>query len=91
MANRCEICGRGTVFGIKYARRGAARRAGGSGEKISGKVNRTFRVNLQRVRALVRGETRRMLVCTRCLKAGKVQKAPKRARRLFVAEAAAQA
>jgi large subunit ribosomal protein L28 len=37
--------------------------------------NRAFKPNLQRVRAVVNGRTMRITVCTRCLKAGKVQKA----------------
>jgi large subunit ribosomal protein L28 len=36
---------------------------------------RRFEPNLQTVRALVNGATRRMRVCTRCLRGGKVVKA----------------
>ncbi len=39
-------------------------------------TKRRFDPNLQRVRILVGGVARRAYVCTRCLKAGKVQKAP---------------
>jgi large subunit ribosomal protein L28 len=38
-------------------------------------TKRRFEPNLQRVRILVNGTPRRSYVCTRCLKAGKVQKA----------------
>ncbi|MDX6656933.1 MAG: large subunit ribosomal protein [Solirubrobacteraceae bacterium] len=38
-------------------------------------TKRRFEPNLQKVRALVSGAPRRVYVCTRCLKAGKVQKA----------------
>ena len=38
-------------------------------------TKRRFNPNLQRVRVLVKGATKRAYVCTRCLKAGKVQKA----------------
>jgi len=31
--------------------------------------------NIQRVRALVKGHAKRMNVCTRCIKAGKIQRA----------------
>ncbi len=75
MANMCEVCGKKTTFGVKYARRGAPKKRGGSGAKISGKTNRTFRPNLQHIRAEVGGGTKRLTVCTSCLKAGKVQKA----------------
>lgn len=65
MANRCEICGKGTV----------------SGNNISHAHNvtrRTWKANLQRVRALIEGRSRRVTVCTRCLRSGKVQKPPVR-------------
>lgn len=75
MANECEICGKKTTFGIKYARRGAAKAKGGSGAKISGKTGRTFKPNLQNVRADVNGNVKRIRVCTSCLSAGKVKKA----------------
>lgn len=39
-------------------------------------TKRRFDPNLQRVRILVGGAPRRAYVCTRCLKSGKVQKAP---------------
>lgn len=39
------------------------------------KTKTTFRVNLQKVRAVVDGRHLSMRVCTRCLKAGKVSKA----------------
>jgi large subunit ribosomal protein L28 len=38
-------------------------------------TKRRFEPNLQRVRILVGGVARRTYVCTRCLKAGKVEKA----------------
>jgi large subunit ribosomal protein L28 len=38
-------------------------------------TRRRFEPNLQRVRVLLDGVARRAYVCTRCLKAGKVQKA----------------
>ncbi len=75
MANECAICGKKTTFGTKYARRGAAKAKGGSGAKISGKTGRTFKPNLQNVRADVNGTAKRIRVCTSCLSAGKVKKA----------------
>ena len=49
-----------------------------SGHNVShdnNKTKRTFNHNLQRVRAVVDGSTRRIRVCTRCLRSGKVRKA----------------
>ena len=37
-------------------------------------TNRRFDPNLQRVRVLLDGKATRAYVCTRCLKAGKVEK-----------------
>ena len=75
MPNECLYCGKKTSFGIKYARRGAAKAKGGSGAKISGKTGRTFKPNLQKVRVELDGAIRRVLSCTSCLSAGKVKKA----------------
>ncbi len=62
MAKRCELCGKGPVVGrnISHAHNVTPRR---------------FEPNLQRVRALVNGGIRRLRVCTRCLRSGKVVKA----------------
>ncbi len=38
-------------------------------------TKRRFEPNLQRVRVLIGGRAKRVYVCTRCLKGGKVQKA----------------
>ncbi|MHB1285711.1 MAG: 50S ribosomal protein L28 [Leptospirales bacterium] len=35
---------------------------------------RTFRPNLQNVRAQINGQTRRVRVCTRCIRSGRVLK-----------------
>lgn len=37
---------------------------------------RRFNPNLQRVRAVVTGRKKTIVVCTSCLKSGRVQKAP---------------
>ncbi len=58
----CEVCGKTTRFGNQVSFAG-------------NRNNRTFKPNLQTVRAVVNGRTVKITVCTRCLKAGKVQKA----------------
>ena len=62
MAKRCDICGKGPVVGrnISHAHNVTPRR---------------FEPNLQRVRAVINGGIRRLRVCTRCLRSGKVVKA----------------
>jgi large subunit ribosomal protein L28 len=77
MARVCEICGKGTTSGRQYARRGRAKRLGGVGVKTTGVSNRRFRPNLQRVRALVDGVPKRIRVCAKCIRDGKVIKAVK--------------
>lgn len=63
MARVCEICGKRPHTGHQISH--SAKRSG-----------RWWYPNLQRVRAkLPHGRVRRLRVCTRCLKAGKVQKA----------------
>jgi large subunit ribosomal protein L28 len=62
MAKRCEVCDKGPVVGrtVSHAHNVGPRR---------------FEPNLQSVRAVVNGATKRMRVCTRCLRSGKVTKA----------------
>ena len=78
MARSCEICGKKPLSGKQIARRGIAKRSGGIGLKITGITIRRFHPNLQNVRAVVGGGVRVLRVCVKCLKAGKVRKAPKR-------------
>jgi len=74
MARACEFCGKRTETGNRITRRGLAKAKGGVGRRVTGKSRRTFRPNVQRIRAKVGGSVRRVKVCTRCLKAGKVVK-----------------
>ena len=55
-----------------------AKKKGGVGKKITGIAKRRFFPNLQRVKLLVDGARRTLRVCSKCLKAGKAQKAPVR-------------
>ena len=75
MSNFCEICGKGPVAGRTITRRGLAKKKGGVGQKITGVNPRRFLPNLKRIRAIVDGSPKRILVCVKCLKAGKVVKA----------------
>ena len=52
MANFCEICGKGTVTGMNVSHSHL-------------KTKRTWKPNIQRVRAIVDGEVTRVNVCTR--------------------------
>ena len=61
MANFCEICGKGTMSGMNVSHSHL-------------KTKKTWKPNIQRVRAVVDGEVKRVNVCTRCLRTGKVQR-----------------
>ncbi|MDI3299188.1 MAG: 50S ribosomal protein L28 [Bacillota bacterium] len=62
MARRCEICGREVAFGhtVSHSNR---------------KSNRLWRPNLQTVRVEREDGRRRIRVCTRCLRSGRVARA----------------
>jgi len=62
MARACDVCGRQRSVGSKVSH-------------ANNKTKRTWRPNLQRVRARVAGEVKSIYVCTRCLRTGKVEKA----------------
>ena len=74
MARVCEYCQRRTRTGGSIVRRGLAKKKGGVGLKTTGHCKRKFKPNLQSVRAVVDGEVRRVRICTRCLKSGRVTK-----------------
>ena len=61
MAQKCDLCGKGPQFGnnISHAHNTTRRR---------------WNVNLQPVKAQVNGGSKRMRVCTSCIKTGKVVK-----------------
>lgn len=71
---RCFICNKGPIRGEMIVRSGKAKKEGGVGRKITGKTRRTFKPNLQRIRAVVDGKVQRIKVCTRCIKGDKVVK-----------------
>jgi len=75
MSKICAICGKHPAAGRKMKRRGLAKIKGGVGRRITGVTKRRFLPNLQSVRAIIDGQTKRMSVCTGCLKAGKIVKA----------------
>lgn len=74
MSKVCAICGKGPVAGRRIKRRGMARKKGGAGRKITGISKRRFMPNLQQIRAVIEGIPKNVYVCTKCIKAGKVEK-----------------
>ena len=59
---KCDICSKEIAFGIKVSH--SHRRS-----------NRTWKPNVKKVKAIVNGTPRRINVCTRCLRSGKVTRA----------------
>jgi large subunit ribosomal protein L28 len=65
--SRCYVCDKGVTYGNNVSH-------------ANNKVRRTWRPNLQVVRVLSEGKIVKVKVCTRCLAAGKVKRAPRAAR-----------
>lgn len=61
MAQICEICGKKSITGCRVSH----------AHNVS---KRIFKPNLQSVRALKDGRKHKMMVCTDCIKAGRVIK-----------------
>ncbi|HET6681273.1 MAG TPA: 50S ribosomal protein L28 [Gemmatimonadaceae bacterium] len=62
--SRCFVCGKGVVFGNNRSH-------------ANNKTRRTWRPNLQVARVVVDGKIEKVKVCTRCLHAGKISRAPR--------------
>ena len=61
-------------MGNRVKRRGLAKYMGGVGRRVLKRSKRRFKPNLQRVRAVVNGATKRLRVCTQCIRSGKITK-----------------
>ena len=64
MAARCEICGKAPAFGNNVSH-------------AKNRTRRTWKPNLQVVRVVHEGKITKVKVCTRCLHANKVRRAPR--------------
>ena len=62
MARLCEICGKTVASGNLVSHSNI-------------KTKRRWSPNVQRVKAIIDGRPKRITVCTRCLRSGKVQRA----------------
>jgi len=61
MSKVCEICGKRPMVGFNVSH-------------AHNKTKKRFYPNLQKVRALQNGRTRRMTVCTSCIRSGAIVK-----------------
>ena len=63
-SNRCYSCDKGVSFGNNVSH-------------ANNKTRRVWKPTLQVARILVDGEVKKIKICTRCLNAGKIQRAPR--------------
>ncbi len=62
MAKVCEVCGKAKTTGYKISHSNI-------------KTKRKWRPNIQRIKVMINGSPRKINVCSRCIKANKIQKA----------------
>ena len=62
--NKCYVCGKGIAFGNNVSH-------------ANNKTRRTWKPNLQVARVVHEGAVTKVKVCTRCLNANKIQRAPR--------------
>ncbi|MFA4983823.1 MAG: 50S ribosomal protein L28 [Candidatus Omnitrophota bacterium] len=72
MLKVCAICGKNPLLGKHVVRKGLAKSKGGTGSKIVRSTKRLFLPNLQKMRILLDNKPRRVYVCAKCIKKGKV-------------------
>ena len=72
----CAICGKKPARGSAITHRGMLKVKGGVGRRTVRVNLRRFLPNLQSATVILNGTTRRVKVCTNCLKSGRVPKAP---------------
>ncbi len=71
--HKCYTCGNGDAYGNNVSH-------------ANNKTRRTWKPNLQVARILVDGKTTKVKVCTRCLAANKIRRAPRGAAALAAAK-----
>lgn len=62
MANKCDVCGKASLSGNKVSHSNI-------------KSKRKWAPNIKKIKAVVNNSTKRINVCTRCLRTGKVKRA----------------
>lgn len=63
---KCEICEKSLNYGNKLSI---------TRSHISKRTSRTWKPNLRTVRAIINGEPKKIKVCAKCLRSGKIVKA----------------
>ena len=78
MPRVCYFTGKKTTFGNQITHRGKAKYLGGVGTKITGITARTFKPNIQKVRAVIDGQVVRVKVSAKAIKSGVIVKPVRR-------------
>ena len=63
---KCAYCGKETSFGKQLSI---------TRSHISKRTSRTYKPNLRTVKTIVNGQPKKIKVCAKCLRSGKVQRA----------------
>ena len=63
---KCEICEKSINFGNKLSI---------TRSHISKRTTRTWKPNLRTIKTIVNGEPKRVTVCAKCLRSGKIKRA----------------
>ena len=74
MPRVCPFTGKKTRTGRSLVYRGKAKYLGGVGRKLTGNTKRKFRVNMQRVRAVIDGQVVRINVSAKAIHSGYITK-----------------
>jgi large subunit ribosomal protein L28 len=78
MSRKCPFTQKQTRAGRKRSRRGKAKYLGGVGVKTTSTTRRTFKPNIQRVRAVVNGRVVRVKASTKAIRNGYILKPTRR-------------
>jgi large subunit ribosomal protein L28 len=78
MPRVCYFTGKKTSFGNQITHRGKAKYLGGVGTKVTGVTARTFKPNIQKVRAVIDGRIVRLRVSAKAIKQGLIVKPVRR-------------
>ena len=63
---KCEVCEKNVSFGNKLSI---------TRSHISKRTTRTWKPNLRSVKTIINGQPKRIHVCAKCLRSGKIQRA----------------
>ncbi len=74
MSRECTVCKKKPTVGGSVTHRGIAKKSGGIGLQLVKNSKRLFKPNLQKVKITVNGTRLSAVVCTSCIRSGKIAK-----------------